>query len=95
MDLLSAQGIYPTVVLILVSQKRSLKEGAFSTVGNPTADVVTRIETMNFGSNPAIGRSGIFDDERPSDEEFGYSAESQLEVERESYSDRPKEKSIL
>ena len=90
------QGIYPTVVLVLVSQKRSLKEGAFSTAGNATAGVITRIETMNFGTNPAVEGSAIFhDDGGSSDEEFGDSAESRSEAEREVYSDRSKEKSIV
>ncbi|EJD06596.1 uncharacterized protein FOMMEDRAFT_76403 [Fomitiporia mediterranea MF3/22] len=56
-------GIYPTVVLILVSQQRSLKEGAFSTAGNATGVVSAQIEAMDFRTNPALTVSMIFHNE--------------------------------
>ena len=76
-------------MLVLVSQKRSLKEGVFSTAGNPTAAAATQVESMHFGTNPAISTSGIsqgFDDEL---------AESQPEAEQEVIADRLKEKPIV
>ncbi|KAL5504110.1 hypothetical protein ACEPAH_8183 [Sanghuangporus vaninii] len=87
-------GIYPTVVLTLVSQKRSLKEGVFSTVGNTSAVVETRLESMNFGTNPVIETSMISHDERSYHEdgdEGRSSAESRSEMEKD-YSGRMEEK---
>ncbi|KAL5504107.1 hypothetical protein ACEPAH_8180 [Sanghuangporus vaninii] len=85
-------GIYPTVVLTLVSQKRSLKEGAFSTMVNTSAVVTNRLESMNFGTNPAVETSMISHDERSyHEDEDRSSAESRSEAD-EDYSDRRKEK---
>ncbi|KAL5525816.1 hypothetical protein ACEPAG_7153 [Sanghuangporus baumii] len=87
-------GIYPTVVLALVSQKRSLKEGAFSTAGVTSAVAVTQLESMNFGINPTIETSTIFHDETShyeDEDEHRSSVESRWEAEQE-YSGRQKEK---
>ncbi|KAL5485980.1 hypothetical protein ACEPAI_7024 [Sanghuangporus weigelae] len=86
-------GIFPTIVLTLVSQKRSLKEGAFSTAGNTSAVVTNRLESMNFGTNPAIETSMLSHDERSyqDEDEHRSSAESRSEVEKD-YSGRLKEK---
>ncbi|KAL5485978.1 hypothetical protein ACEPAI_7022 [Sanghuangporus weigelae] len=58
-------GIYPTVVLALVSQQRSLKEGAFSTAGNLTGVVSAQLGPMDFTSNPGLVPSTIFHDDGP------------------------------
>ncbi|KAL5525813.1 hypothetical protein ACEPAG_7150 [Sanghuangporus baumii] len=52
--------IYPTIVLVLVSQQRSLKEGAFSTTGNLTGVVSTQLGPMDFISNPGLVTPTIF-----------------------------------
>ncbi|KAL5504111.1 hypothetical protein ACEPAH_8184 [Sanghuangporus vaninii] len=58
-------GIYPTVVLVLVSQQRSLKEGAFSTAGNLTGVVSAQLRSMDLTSNPGLVTSTIFHDNSP------------------------------
>ncbi|KAL5513538.1 hypothetical protein ACEPAH_3937 [Sanghuangporus vaninii] len=59
-------GIYPAVVLILVSQERTLEEGVFS-VGRQSANVgEPPIESMDFRENPALTMSMVSNERGPS-----------------------------
>ncbi|KAL5526600.1 hypothetical protein ACEPAF_8324 [Sanghuangporus sanghuang] len=74
-------GIYPTVVLALVNQQRSLKEGAFSTAGNLTGVVSAQLGPMDFTSNPGLVTSTIFHDDGPNiDTAHGVTPESTSDI---------------
>ncbi|KAL5485981.1 hypothetical protein ACEPAI_7025 [Sanghuangporus weigelae] len=83
-------GIYPTVVLVLVSQQRSLKEGAFSTAGNLTGVVSAQLGSMDFTSNPGLVISTIFHDDDGRDLNTGNGAA--LKSTSGIYNDRMKRK---
>ncbi|EJD00035.1 uncharacterized protein FOMMEDRAFT_159616 [Fomitiporia mediterranea MF3/22] len=47
-------GIYPTIVLVLISQQRTLEEGVFSAGGMTDGVHEAPVESMNFRNNPAL-----------------------------------------
>ena len=82
-------------MLVLVSQKRSLKDGIFSSVGGTASVAAARVDSMSFGTNPALAASATFHEEGSSVDGRGDSVELRLGTEREVYTDQPKEKPII